>query len=74
MSHLRPEFAEHASIDAVRTQYERAQAQADLWSDRARDLFLLLREREDQASLEDALPRRHGRLRAIDGLDLEADA
>ena len=49
MSHLRPEFTEHASTDAIRTQYERAQAQVDLWSDRARDLFLLLCQREDQA-------------------------
>lgn len=51
MSHLRPEFTEHASTDAIRTQYERAQAQADLWSDRARDLFLLLCQREDQDGL-----------------------
>ena len=50
MSHLRAEFAEHASTDAIRTQYERAQAQADLWNDRARDLFLLLCQREDQAN------------------------
>ena len=50
MTHLRPEFAEHASTDAIRTQYERAQAQADLWSDRARDLFLLLCQREDQTN------------------------
>lgn len=52
MSHLRPEFAEQASTDAIRTQYERAQAQADLWADRARDLFLLLCQREDQAAAD----------------------
>jgi hypothetical protein len=50
--HLRPEFAEHASTDAIRTQYEHAQAQADLWADRARDLFLLLCQREDLANTE----------------------
>ncbi|WP_158935117.1 hypothetical protein [Streptomyces capuensis] len=50
MSHLRPDFVEHASTDAIRAQYERAQAQADLWADRARDLFLLLCQREDQTN------------------------
>lgn len=45
---LRPDFVQHASTDAIRAQYERAQAQADLWSDRARSLFLLLGEREDR--------------------------
>ncbi|MFJ7999011.1 hypothetical protein ACIQ7D_17950 [Streptomyces sp. NPDC096310] len=35
----------NASADAIRTQYERAQRMADLWTDRARDLFLLLAER-----------------------------
>lgn len=49
MSSLRSEFVENASIEAIRTQYERAQAQADLAADRARDLFLLLCQREDQA-------------------------
>jgi hypothetical protein len=44
---LRPEFVHNASTHAVRAQYEHAQALADLWSDRARDLFLLLCERED---------------------------
>lgn len=52
MSHLRSDFAEHASIGAIRVQYERAQAQADLWADRARDLFLLLCQREEQAIVE----------------------
>lgn len=50
MSGLRPDFVEHAGTDAIRAQYERAQAQADLWADRARDLFLLLCQREDQAN------------------------
>lgn len=49
MTHLRSEFTEHASTEAVRVQYERAQAQADLWADRARDLFLLLCQREEAA-------------------------
>lgn len=53
MTGLRPEFAENASTEAVRAQYERAQAMADLWADRARDLFLLLCQREDQASAVD---------------------
>ena len=48
MSPLRPEFLENASIDAIRVQHEHAQAQADLWTDRARDLFLLLCQREDE--------------------------
>lgn len=55
MTALRPEFVEHASTHAIRAQYERAQAQADLWADRARDLFLLLSQREEQAG---ALTRR----------------
>ena len=50
MTDLRPDFVENASTPAIRAQYERAQSQADLWSDRARDLFLLLRQREEQAS------------------------
>ena len=50
MTGLRPEFVENASPDAVRVQYERAQAMADLWSDRARELFLLLCQREEQTS------------------------
>lgn len=47
---LRPDFVQHASTADIRAQYERAQAHADLWSDRARALFLLLcqREREGQ--------------------------
>lgn len=53
---LRPEFVAHASIGAVRVQYEHAQAQADLWADRARDLFLLLCQREDQADPERITP------------------
>ncbi|MBJ6623523.1 hypothetical protein [Streptomyces sp. DHE17-7] len=48
MSGLRPEFVANANLEAVRAQYERAQALADLWSDRARDLFLLLQDREGQ--------------------------
>ncbi|MFG2359417.1 hypothetical protein [Streptomyces sp. NPDC048521] len=48
MTDLRPEFIEHASTDAIRTQYERAQAQADLWADRTRDLFLLLCQRTNE--------------------------
>lgn len=50
MSGLRPDFVEHASTDAIRAQYERAQAQADLWADRARALFLLLCQREEHAN------------------------
>lgn len=50
MTDLRPEFVEHASTEAIRAQYELAQARADLWTDRARDLFLLLSQREEQAS------------------------
>ncbi|MDW6058094.1 hypothetical protein SAZ11_08325 [Streptomyces sp. FXJ1.4098] len=50
VSRLRPDFVEQASTDAIRAQYERAQAQADLWADRARDLFLLLCQREDQTN------------------------
>ncbi|MFJ3043649.1 hypothetical protein [Streptomyces tendae] len=56
LDHLRPDFAEHASLEAIRAQYERAQAQADLWADRARDLFLLLCQRETQTSTEETRP------------------
>lgn len=37
MTSLRPDFVENASTDAIRVQYEHAQAQTDLWSDRARE-------------------------------------
>jgi hypothetical protein len=47
---LRPEFVENASTDAIRAQYERAQRNADLWSDRARALFVLLCQREEETS------------------------
>lgn len=47
---LKPEFVEHASTGAIRAQYERAEANAALWTDRARDLFLLLCQREEQDS------------------------
>lgn len=50
LGHLDADFVENASIDAIRTQYHRAQATADLWNDRARELFLLLCQREDQAA------------------------
>ncbi|MFJ8844315.1 hypothetical protein ACIRFF_15585 [Streptomyces cyaneofuscatus] len=43
--HLAPDFVANASVDAIRAQYEKAQALADLWSDRARDLLLLLATR-----------------------------
>ncbi|MGQ4393760.1 hypothetical protein ACN6K5_003546 [Streptomyces violaceoruber] len=56
MSSLRPDFAAHASLEAIRAQYERAQAQADLWSDRARDLFLLLCQRETQTRTKETSP------------------
>ncbi|WP_157849376.1 hypothetical protein [Streptomyces violaceorubidus] len=56
MSSIRPDFAAYASIEAIRTQYERAQAQADIAADRARDLFLLLCQREDQARTERTSP------------------
>lgn len=46
---LRPEFVQHASTEAIRAQYERAEAQITLWTDRARELFLLLSQREEQA-------------------------
>lgn len=49
MDSLDPGFARHASTDAIRAQYERAEAQITLWTDRARDLFLLLSQREQQA-------------------------
>ena len=42
---LDPDFVANASAEAIRTQYERAQRMADLWDNRARDLFLLLAER-----------------------------
>ncbi|MCX5253577.1 hypothetical protein OOK27_05240 [Streptomyces canus] len=54
MTDLRPEFVEHASTEAIRAQYELAQAKVDLWADRARDLFLLLSQREEQASQRSA--------------------
>ena len=47
MTDLRPEFVANASTSAVRAQYEHAQALADLWADRTRELFLLLCEREE---------------------------
>ncbi|RSN13771.1 hypothetical protein DMH25_08260 [Streptomyces sp. WAC 01325] len=47
---LDPDFVANASVDAIRTQYERAQRTADMWNDRARALFLLLGQREDEAS------------------------
>jgi hypothetical protein len=54
VSDLRPDFVEHASADAIRAQYERAQAHADMWADRARSLFLLLCQREEQIPKEPA--------------------
>ncbi|MFC8658075.1 hypothetical protein ACFUCT_23185 [Streptomyces parvus] len=42
---LDPDFVANASVDAIRTQYERAERMAELWADRARELFLLLSER-----------------------------
>ena len=45
MTALDPDFAANASTDAIRTQYEKAQALADLWDDRARELFLLMTSR-----------------------------
>lgn len=48
--YLKPDFVENASTEAIRAQYKHAQAQADLWSDRARELFLLLTEREDEGT------------------------
>ncbi|WP_333757965.1 hypothetical protein [Streptomyces sp. ISBFB 2968] len=56
LDHLRPDFAEHASLEAIRAQYERAQAQADLWADRARDLFLLLCQRETHTRTKETSP------------------
>lgn len=50
LGHLDADFVENASLDAIRTQYHRAQAMADLWNDRARELFVLLCQREDQAT------------------------
>lgn len=50
LGHLDADFVENASLDAIRTQYERAQTMADLWNDRARELFVLLCQREDQAA------------------------
>ncbi|WP_405673174.1 hypothetical protein [Streptomyces sp. NBC_01530] len=49
MTGLRPDFVENASTPAIRAQYERAQARADMGADQARDLFLLLCQREDLA-------------------------
>jgi hypothetical protein len=43
---LQPDFVARASTDAIRTQYQHAQAQSDLWADRARELFLLLCQRD----------------------------
>jgi hypothetical protein len=51
MTDLRPDFVEHASTHDIRAQYERAQTQADMWADRARNLFLLLCQREEQAAI-----------------------
>ncbi|MFR9794280.1 hypothetical protein ACL07V_37600 [Streptomyces sp. MB22_4] len=48
VSSLKPDFAKNASIGAIRAQYQQAQRRADLWTDRARNLFLLLCEREEQ--------------------------
>ncbi|MCL8016897.1 hypothetical protein [Streptomyces sp. AS02] len=56
MNSLRPEFVEHASADAIRAQYERAEAKAALWADRARDLFLLLCQREEQTDATESRP------------------
>jgi hypothetical protein len=47
---LDPGFVATASVDAIRAQYERAQRTADLWDDRARALFLLLCQREEQTT------------------------
>ncbi|MGW6531421.1 hypothetical protein [Streptomyces venezuelae] len=53
---LDPDFVANASVEAVRAQYERVQRMADLWDDRARELFLLLCRREEQAALESTRP------------------
>ena len=45
IARLDPDFVANATVDAIRTQYERAQCMADLWDDRARKLFLLLADR-----------------------------
>ncbi|GGZ53060.1 hypothetical protein [Streptomyces rubiginosohelvolus] len=42
---LDPDFVANASVDAIRTQYERAERMAERWADQARELFLLLAER-----------------------------
>lgn len=47
---LDPDFVANATPAAIRTQYERAQRMADLWDDRARALFLLLAQREDDTT------------------------
>jgi hypothetical protein len=47
---LRPDFVDNASLADIRAQYERAQRAADLWDDRARALFLLLQQREEEAA------------------------
>lgn len=47
---LDPDFVAHAPLTAIRTQYERAQRAADLWDDKARALFLLLQQREEEAA------------------------
>lgn len=45
MTALDPDFVANAPTDAIRTQYERAERMAELWADRARELFLLLADR-----------------------------
>ncbi|MFH9236096.1 hypothetical protein [Streptomyces globisporus] len=45
MTALDPDFVANASADAIRTQYERAERMVDLWTDRARELFLLMTSR-----------------------------
>ncbi|NUS82702.1 MAG: hypothetical protein HOY75_08110 [Streptomyces sp.] len=47
---LDPDFVANASPAEIRVQYERAQRTADMWDDRARALFLLLCQREDEAT------------------------
>lgn len=45
MTGLDPGFVANASVDAIRTQYERAEQMVELWTDRARELFLLMTSR-----------------------------
>jgi len=45
-----PAFAANASLEAVRAQYERAEQTVTLCQDRARALFVLLCQREDEAA------------------------